>query len=76
LPVGGVDGSLRLRFHALRLRGEIHAKTGSLTHVSALSGYGVRQDGSMLVFSILVNNYGAPASLIHDVIDQIGAALL
>jgi D-alanyl-D-alanine carboxypeptidase/D-alanyl-D-alanine-endopeptidase (penicillin-binding protein 4) len=76
LPVGGVDGSLRLRFHVLRLRGEIHAKTGSLTHVSALSGYGVRQDGSMLVFSILVNNYGAPASVIHQLIDEIGAALL
>jgi len=76
LPIGGVDGSLRRRFRALRLHGEIHAKTGSLTHVSALSGYVVRDDGSMLGFSILVNNFGAPVSLIHDVIDKIGAALL
>lgn len=76
LPVGGVDGSLRHRFHALRLRGDIRAKTGSLTHVSALSGYGVRQDGTMLVFSIVVNNYGAPVEAIHKVIDQISAALL
>ncbi len=43
LPIGGVDGSLRLRFRTLRLRGEIRAKTGSLTHVSALSGYAVRR---------------------------------
>jgi D-alanyl-D-alanine carboxypeptidase/D-alanyl-D-alanine-endopeptidase (penicillin-binding protein 4) len=76
LPVGGVDGSLRLRFRAVRLHGEIHAKTGSLTHTSALSGYAVRDDGSMLAFSILVNNYAAPSSVIRDVIDKISAALL
>jgi D-alanyl-D-alanine carboxypeptidase/D-alanyl-D-alanine-endopeptidase (penicillin-binding protein 4) len=76
LPIGGVDGSLRLRFRALRLHGEIHAKTGSLTHVSALSGYAVRDDGSMLAFSILVNNYAAPTSVIRDTIDKISAAIL
>ena len=76
LPIGGVDGSLRLRFHTLRLHGEIHAKTGSLTHVSALSGYAVRDDGSMLAFSILVNNYGASPAAVREVIDQIGAAIL
>jgi D-alanyl-D-alanine carboxypeptidase/D-alanyl-D-alanine-endopeptidase (penicillin-binding protein 4) len=75
LPIGGVDGSLRLRFRAVRLHGEIHAKTGSLTHTSALSGYAVREDGSMLAFSILVNNYGAPSSVIRDLIDKIAAAL-
>ena len=76
LPIGGVDGSLRLRFRALRLHGEIHAKTGSLTHVSALSGYAVREDGSVMVFSILVNNYGASTSAVREVIDQIAAAIL
>jgi D-alanyl-D-alanine carboxypeptidase/D-alanyl-D-alanine-endopeptidase (penicillin-binding protein 4) len=76
LPIGGVDGSLRLRFRALRLHGEIHAKTGSLTHVSALSGYAVRDDGTVLGFSIMVNNYGVPTSAVRDVIDQIAAAIL
>ncbi|HEY3836843.1 MAG TPA: D-alanyl-D-alanine carboxypeptidase/D-alanyl-D-alanine-endopeptidase [Bryobacteraceae bacterium] len=76
LPIGGVDGSLRLRFHALRLHGEIHAKTGSLTHVSALSGYALRDDGSTVAFSILVNNYGSPTSGIREVIDDIAAAVL
>lgn len=75
LPVGGVDGSLRLRYHAVRLNGEIHAKTGSLTHVSALSGYAVRKDGSTLAFSILVNNYGASTSAVREVIDQLSAAI-
>ena len=76
LPIGGVDGSLRLRFRALRLHGEIHAKTGSLTHVSALSGYAVREDGSVLVFSILVNNYGVPTSAVRELIDKVARAIL
>jgi D-alanyl-D-alanine carboxypeptidase/D-alanyl-D-alanine-endopeptidase (penicillin-binding protein 4) len=76
LPIGGEDGSLRLRFRTLRLHGEIHAKTGSLTRVSALSGYGVREDGSLVSFSIMVNNYGVPTSVVRDVIDKIAAAIL
>jgi D-alanyl-D-alanine carboxypeptidase/D-alanyl-D-alanine-endopeptidase (penicillin-binding protein 4) len=76
LPIGGVDGSLRLRFRAVRLHGEIHAKTGSLTHVSALSGYGIRQDGTVLAFSIMVNNYGVPTAKIRETIDKIAAAML
>lgn len=76
LPIGGVDGSLRLRFRTLRLHGEIHAKTGSLTHVSALSGYAVREDGSTVAFSILVNNYGVPSSAIRNIIDKIASALV
>ena len=76
LPIGGVDGSLRLRFRALRLHGEIHAKTGSLTHVSALSGYAMREDGSILSFSILVNNYGVTTRVVREVIDKIAAAII
>jgi D-alanyl-D-alanine carboxypeptidase/D-alanyl-D-alanine-endopeptidase (penicillin-binding protein 4) len=76
LPIGGVDGSLRLRFRTVRLHGEIHAKTGSLTHVSALSGYAVRDDGTVLSFSILVNNYGATSSAIRELLDRIASAIL
>src|SRR5262249_6511316 len=40
LPVAGVDGSLSERFLNTAASGMIHAKTGTLSHVNALSGYG------------------------------------
>src|SRR5262249_22906637 len=43
LPVGGEDGTLEKRFTGTRAVGRIHAKTGTLSHVSALSGYAVRR---------------------------------
>jgi serine-type D-Ala-D-Ala carboxypeptidase/endopeptidase (penicillin-binding protein 4) len=39
LAVGGLDGTLRSRFFALRNRRSVHAKTGTLNKVTALSGY-------------------------------------
>jgi D-alanyl-D-alanine carboxypeptidase/D-alanyl-D-alanine-endopeptidase (penicillin-binding protein 4) len=39
LAVGGRDGTLRTRFYALTNRRSVHAKTGTLREVVALSGY-------------------------------------
>ena len=47
LPVGGQDGTLSTRFADRAATGRIHAKTGSLSHVSALSGYAERRGGQM-----------------------------
>jgi D-alanyl-D-alanine carboxypeptidase/D-alanyl-D-alanine-endopeptidase (penicillin-binding protein 4) len=71
LPIGGEDGSLSTRFADLPALGRIHAKTGTLTHVSALSGYAQRPDGTWVAFSILVNNHVAPAAEVRGVIDRI-----
>ena len=57
LPVGGVDGSLKLRFTQAPLKGNVRAKTGSLQHVAALSGYVTTVAGEPLAFSILVNEF-------------------
>jgi len=71
LPVGGEDGTLAARFKGTRAAGRIHAKTGTLSHVSALSGYAVRRSGTVRTFSIIVNNYNADSSEVRAVIDKI-----
>lgn len=71
LPVGGQDGSLNSRFADPPALGRIHAKTGTLTHVSALSGYAQRADGSWVAFSILVNNHNGRAAEVRGIIDRI-----
>ena len=71
LPIGGQDGTLGSRFSNPDLAGRIHAKTGSLSHVSALSGYAQRRRGDWIAFSILVNNYNGPTGEVRAVMDKI-----
>jgi D-alanyl-D-alanine carboxypeptidase/D-alanyl-D-alanine-endopeptidase (penicillin-binding protein 4) len=71
LPVGGQDGSLSARFSEGPATGHIHAKTGTLNHVTTLSGYAERRDGSWVAFSILVNNYNGQAAEVRGVMDRI-----
>ena len=76
LPIAGVDGSLRLRFAKSAAQGKVFAKTGSLSHITALSGYAVRRNGHRVVFSIMVNNYKGPAAHIRETVDRICALLV
>ena len=71
LPVSGVDGSLSDRFQKTPAVGLIHAKTGSLSHVNALSGYGQTQAGTRFVFSIFCNNHNLPASRVLAAMDAV-----
>jgi D-alanyl-D-alanine carboxypeptidase/D-alanyl-D-alanine-endopeptidase (penicillin-binding protein 4) len=62
LPIAGRDGTLDTRMRRGAARGHCHAKTGTLTGVSALSGYCSTRSGRTVVFSILMNGvnvYGA-----------------
>ncbi len=76
LPIGGQDGTLNTRFLDPSIAGRIHAKTGSLAHVSALSGYAQRRQGDWIAFSILVNNYNGATSEIRAAMDRICALIL
>jgi len=71
LPVAGRDGTLATRFASGPAAGRVYAKTGSLSHVSALSGYAQRLNGDWVAFSILANNYNAGSGDIRGIIDRI-----
>jgi D-alanyl-D-alanine carboxypeptidase/D-alanyl-D-alanine-endopeptidase (penicillin-binding protein 4) len=71
LPVSGTDGSLQDRLGKNGATGLVHAKTGTLSHVNALSGYAQTLGGRRLVFSIFCNNHNLPGSKTLAAIDEI-----
>jgi D-alanyl-D-alanine carboxypeptidase/D-alanyl-D-alanine-endopeptidase (penicillin-binding protein 4) len=75
LPVGGDDGTLSKRLCCTEDARLIHAKTGTLARSIALSGYANGKTQGWLAFSILVNNFAAPASEIQAWIDKMALAL-
>lgn len=70
LPVAGKTGTLSNRFEDTALEGKLQAKTGTLTGVSALSGYLDSSDDQPLVFSIFVNHSQLSASQQRELIDE------
>lgn len=56
LPTAGKDGTLGDRMRGSAAQGRCHAKTGTLTGVSALSGYCYNRSGRKFAFSILMNS--------------------
>ena len=75
MPVGGEDGTLEHRFDGEPRAKLIQAKTGTISHVSALSGYAESASRGTLIFSILVNNYNSRQAEVRSVIDKISILL-
>ncbi|WP_159941755.1 MULTISPECIES: D-alanyl-D-alanine carboxypeptidase/D-alanyl-D-alanine-endopeptidase [unclassified Nocardiopsis] len=66
LPVAGASdpftgGTLRFRMGGTAAEGVVEAKTGTMSGVSALSGYVPGPDGGGLVFSVVNNGHSGPA---------------
>jgi D-alanyl-D-alanine carboxypeptidase/D-alanyl-D-alanine-endopeptidase (penicillin-binding protein 4) len=76
LPVAGTDGTLAFRFRNTPVQGRVQAKTGTLGHVNALSGYATTLSGDHVVFSIIVNNQNMGSHPAIQVIDQIVQAIV
>ena len=57
LPVAGRDGTLAGRMRGTPAEGNVHAKTGTLSGVRALSGYFTTAAGERMVFSMIVNHH-------------------
>jgi D-alanyl-D-alanine carboxypeptidase/D-alanyl-D-alanine-endopeptidase (penicillin-binding protein 4) len=53
LPIAGIDGTLKKRMTDGDAKGNVMAKTGTVTGVSSLSGYVTTADGRQLCFSII-----------------------
>ncbi len=75
LPIAGISGTLRNRMRLSPAEGRVHAKTGTLTGVRALSGYIENPLSGTLVFSILVNHRYANGSALVKQIDAIATQL-
>jgi serine-type D-Ala-D-Ala carboxypeptidase/endopeptidase (penicillin-binding protein 4) len=71
LPVAGKDGTLARRMKGTVAEGTAVAKTGTMTGVSALSGYAVTAAGERLAFSMLMQNFTGSSARIRDIQDQI-----
>ena len=71
LPVAGESGTLRRRFLSTAAQGNVQAKTGTLTGVSALSGYIDVPGYQPLVFSIMVNQSDQSVASLREAIDEI-----
>lgn len=56
-PVAGIDGTLRGRMKGTKAYNNVHAKTGTLSGVSSLSGYVRNSAGELQAFSIMMQGY-------------------
>ena len=75
LPIAGVDGTIKGRMKRTTAEGILRAKTGTLSAVTALSGYVQTADGEWLAFSMMMMNYTKPARAYRVVQDRIGVFL-
>jgi D-alanyl-D-alanine carboxypeptidase/D-alanyl-D-alanine-endopeptidase (penicillin-binding protein 4) len=76
LPVAGIDGTLSDRMKKAGMMGRIHAKTGSIEHVQALSGYGDTPGGRRLIFSFFSNNESVQDHEVYDALDGLCLAMV
>lgn len=72
LPVGGRDGTLAYRFRrATAARGNVRAKTGTLSNNSSLAGYVTSFEGTPFAFALMANNHVGSTRPLRRMQDQI-----
>lgn len=71
LPISATDGTTVSRFKDTPWAGKIFAKTGTLTHVNALSGYATSTRGEHFIFSMITNNHTQQSKVATATLDKI-----
>ena len=70
-PISGIDGTLKERMQTSEAFEKVHAKTGTLSGVSCLSGYIFSQRKTEFAFSILMQNFVGSADSARSIQDKI-----
>ncbi len=71
LPIAGVDGTIAHRMLGTPAQGNVHAKTGYVQRMRALSGYvNIGKDDPM-IFVMMFNNYSLPTPVVNKIQDHI-----
>lgn len=76
LPVGGEDGSLSYRFRKVPGADRVRAKTGTLAHVTGLSGYIMNGERPRWAFSIYLNHANMNSFAGREMVDKIVEEIL
>ena len=75
LAIAGIDGTIKSRMIGTEAEKNVHAKTGTINSVSALSGYAVSRDMELLIFYISMNGFGGNASYYRGLQDDFCEAI-
>ena len=71
LATPGQPGTLEKRFLSLPAGAELHAKTGTLSNVSSISGYLRTAEGEDLIFTMIVNGARRSVASVRDAEDRL-----
>ncbi|MFA4922994.1 MAG: D-alanyl-D-alanine carboxypeptidase, partial [Ignavibacteriaceae bacterium] len=70
-PLAGVDGTLKRRMKGTLAENNVRAKTGTISGVSALSGFIKAKNNHQLSFSMMVQNHVRKTSRAVYFLDRI-----
>jgi len=71
LSIAGENGTLKNRFQNTNIANNLYGKTGTLSGISALSGYLKTDNYGNLVLTIMVNQSSANSGVLRNTIDEI-----
>lgn len=76
LPISGINGTLKDRMSDPVMKGKVWAKTGTISGVTALSGFLETEDHRLLAFSIMINGFIDPPAKYKALEDKICEAMV